>query len=96
MMLHRYTTPDPSKTYDECVELGLYGDPLEPIDVLMSHSDCDGIIAHAMCLPMAKALADVIERTPKRGTYDAHVPATLRFAEGLLKAHDAKEDVRFE
>lgn len=68
----------------------------DPLDVLMSHSDCDGEIEHAACLPLADALQGIADRRmPARALYDRWRPATDRFIAGLRKAHAAGENVEF-
>lgn len=80
----------------EAWALGLYADEANPLDVLMSHSDCDGEISAAICAPLADALQDLADRRmPPRGIYDEMRPATERFIAGLHRAAAAGEPVRF-
>lgn len=72
-----------------------YKDPADPLDVLMSHSDCDGEIPAEMCGPMADALEALLPMWPERGFYDGARPATLRFIAGLRRAAAAGEPVEF-
>jgi hypothetical protein len=87
-------------TYEECIKVDGPGWPYvsetDPLDVLMSHSDCEGEIAAEMCGPMADALQDLADRRmPERGIYDDVKPATLRFIAGLRRAAAAGEAVVF-
>lgn len=71
--------------------------PEDPLVVLIVHADCDGIIPAKWCLPLAKRLQGLAERMPDEGA--GHMPsarkAAVQFAEGLLRAHEAEEDVTF-
>lgn len=93
--LHRYVAPNNTNSLEEAWEAGDYRDQSKPINVLMNHSDCDGEIPSEVCGPLADALQEVIERMPKRGTYDQALPATARFIAGLRKAAEAGEAVEF-
>lgn len=92
-------TPDPLGLdgYRRAMEQGLwpYNDENDPLDVLMSHSDCDGEIAAEMCGPLADALEKLLERMPPRALYDTLRPATERFIAGLRRAAAAGEAVEF-
>jgi hypothetical protein len=72
-----------------------YESESDPLDFLMSHSDCDGEIPATMCGPLADALAGLLERMPRRGFYDVARPATERFIAGLRRAAEAGEAVEF-
>jgi hypothetical protein len=72
-----------------------YTNESDPLDFLMSHSDCDGEIPVAMCGPLADALAGLLDRMPRRGLYDVARPATERFVAGLRRAAVAGEPVEF-
>lgn len=68
----------------------------DPLDVLMTHSDCDGEIPHVACAPLADALQGIIDRQmPARALYDQMRPSTERFIAGLRRAHEAGEAVTF-
>jgi len=88
-------------TYEECArsnddKLWPYVSETDPLDVLMSHSDCDGEISASLCGPMADALQDLVNRKmPARGVYDDIRPATERFIAGLRRAAAANEPVVF-
>ena len=90
-----------SYTYAECVRKESeipwpYPSETDPLDVLMSHSDCDGEIAADLCGPMADALQDLIDRRmPSSGLYDDIRPATERFVAGLRRAASAGDAVVF-
>lgn len=81
-------SPDP--TNDE-----LFGrwkqTPDDPLMVLWAHSDCDGVIQSAQCVPLAEALLKLVPdmRDPEQREN------TLRFAAGLLLAASRNEDVEF-
>lgn len=80
----------------EAWNLGLYDDQSDPLNVLMSHSDCDGEIAAEICGPLADALEGLAKRhMPARGTYDEQRPATERFIAGLRRAAAVGEPVEF-
>jgi hypothetical protein len=67
-----------------------------PINVLMSHSDCEGDIPAEVCGPLADALQAIADkRMPPRAIYDEQRPATERFIAGLRKAAAAGEPVTF-
>lgn len=66
----------------------LAGDPLV---LLLTHSDCEGVIECRDCLPLARRLEEVAEKV---GGVDLK-RAILRFAAGLRAAAAAKEDVVF-
>lgn len=69
----------------------------DPLSILLMHSDCDGKIKWADCMPIAKRLNQILKRIPeRRGTYNGNIPATERFIKGLKKAHRAHEDVDFD
>ena len=74
---------------------GVYGDQDVPINVLMAHSDCDGIIEADICESLASALQALVDKMPARGIYDVMKPATERFIAGLRLAAAAGEDVEF-
>lgn len=78
-----------------------YGEPYEDVlrersipeddalKTLLTHSDCDGEIAHKDCKPLAERL---LELAPKMGAFEAE---TRQFAFGLACAHEAGENVEF-
>ena len=82
----------------------LKGDPLE---VLLSHSDCDGKIHWWKCRDLAFRLAQIYRGSAssdvaghggmdcRRGCYDSMRRATLRFALGCFRAWKAREHLRF-
>lgn len=65
--------------------------PDDPLMVLWSHSDCDGVIQEAQCVPLAEALLRLAPELDGE-----HYADTLRFAAGLLVAAARKEDVEFQ
>lgn len=67
----------------------------DPIDFLMSHSDCDGEIPAEMCGPLADALQGLVDRhMPEHGLYGGGRD-TLRFIAGLRLAASRGEPRRF-
>lgn len=80
-----------SKAYDNGVWLGQWdNDPEDVIDVLMIHSDCEGIIPHRFCQPLAERLAEI---AGDQNGWERD--ATVRFINGLLIAHGRGDDVDF-
>jgi hypothetical protein len=82
---------DLEQAWDE----GFYADQTVPINVLMGHSDCDGIIAAAACGPLADALQLMVDGVAGRADYDSWTPAARRFIAGLRLAAARNEDVEF-
>lgn len=81
---------------DQAWREGFYADQSKPINVLMNHSDCDGIIQADVCGPLADALQGLLDTNmPARAMYDEARPATERFIAGLRRAAAAGEDVEF-
>lgn len=68
----------------------------DPLAILLSHSDCDGVIEHRHCKPLADRLAEIEAILPERAMYDDVKPALARFRAGLLLAHERGEDVEFQ
>lgn len=69
----------------------------DPLHVLLDHSDCDGIIEHKDCKPLAERLYEIVPLLPENTEplgWDWRECAK-RFADGLMKAHEANEDVDF-
>lgn len=70
----------------------------DPIHKLLYHSDCDGIIKHKDCLPMAKSLETLLPLLPD-GEGGGHIgfwkDKTQDFIDGLKLAHEQKVDVEF-
>ena len=70
----------------------------DPLHVLLMHSDCDGIIEHKDCKPIAERLKELIPRMPAGGGgghIDNWLRVTQQFVDGLLEAHDGGSDVEF-
>lgn len=92
----RYGMGNGSRTLEEAWANGDYDDQSDPLNVFMSHSDCDGEIAAEVCGPLADALEGLMERRmPARAYYDIARPATERWIAGLRRAAQAGESVRF-
>ena len=69
-----------------------FEDPVDVIDVLMVHSDCDGRIPARFCLPLAERLSVLIEGADPDADWRT---TTVRFIEGLIRAANRNEDVDF-
>lgn len=84
-----WTKMNPDPTNDELFGRWKKG-PADPLMVLWSHSDCDGVIQTDQCIPLAEALLKLAPdmRNEEREN-------TLRFASGLLLAASRNEDVEF-
>jgi hypothetical protein len=71
----------------------------DPLHILLNHSDCEGIIAHADCAPLAKRLREIAKEFEPGFAAGGHLigvrEACLTFAEGLNKADEEGEDVEF-
>lgn len=75
----------------------------DPLHLLLHHSDCDGEIRWQDCKAIADRLTEIADgaaddhdpERPPRGCYDGMIPAARRFAAGLMRAHEAQEDVEF-
>ena len=65
--------------------------PRDPLEVLWSHSDCDGVIQAEQCLPLAEALLKLAPKLKDAGWRED----TFKFAAGLLLAASRGEDVEF-
>jgi hypothetical protein len=65
--------------------------PHDDLHILINHSDCDGIIEHKDCLRLAHRLKEVAHLI-KESDFKNRAE---QFAEGLLLAHAAGEDVEF-
>lgn len=77
------------KHYDNTVWLGHWDtDPEDVIDVLMVHSDCEGIIPWRFCEPLADRLMTIKLPEPWQDYL-------VQFATGLMLAHMQHEDVGF-
>lgn len=70
----------------------------DPLHVLLNHSECDGSIAHKDCLPLAKRLKELLPLLPEGdggGLIGDWREKTQTFIDGLMRAHEAGEDVEF-
>ncbi len=69
----------------------------DPIRFILAHSDCDGIIPHKQCKPLAKRLTELLPKLDGDG--GGHIGSyrekTQQFIDGLMKAHKKGEDVEF-
>ena len=73
----------------------------DPLSILLAHSDSGGIIEHKDCAPLAKRLLEIagsIAPEPEPGHpwgVDWARRRAEEFAAGLMRAHEAGEDVEF-
>ena len=82
-----------SEHYGNSVWLGHWDtDPADVIDVLMIHSDCDGIIPHRFMERLCHRLMDVMEQQ-EPDSWERK--ATGQFCVGLIEAHIRGEDIEF-
>jgi hypothetical protein len=71
---------------------------VEPLVVLLDHSDCDGWIPWQDCGPLADRLEVILAALPEDDwghLADPHAK-TRRFIDGLREAAAAREDVEFD
>lgn len=70
-----------------------------PLHILLSHSDCDGIIESKDCGPIADALEALLPKLEKADDGGGHIGSyaekTRDFIEGLRLAASRGEDVEF-
>jgi hypothetical protein len=71
-----------------------------PLHTLLNHSDCDGSIAAADCVPLADALEVLLPELAKLDTNEPqwngfYSARTLKFVAGLRLAASLGEDVVF-
>ena len=72
---------------------------MDPLAILLSHSDCDGEIRWQDCENIANALHELITGMTRADTgrpLATYTVDTLQFISGLTTAHARKENVRFE
>lgn len=71
----------------------------DPIHILLHHSDCDGEIEWKDCKPLADRLKEILPGMPD-GEAAGHIgnwkDKTQAFINGLMLAHEAKENVVFQ
>jgi hypothetical protein len=72
----------------------------DPLNLLLSHSDCNGRIKWYECRAIAVRLSQLlrtmrIDKFTTRANYDRNYEATKRFALGLAKAWRERRDVMF-
>ena len=94
--LHHVITGDPNerKYLEAAWESGKYDDQEVAINILMNHSDCDGIIPTLFCGYLADELEKLAEKMPDIDEWDMK-ETTLQFAAGCRAAFEACEDVEF-
>lgn len=73
----------------------------DPLTILLTHSDCEGVIEHKHLKLLADRLRDLLPRFPPLPEGSTEWPnftaraRTLRFIEGLMRAHELGENVEF-
>jgi len=88
--------PDEEESLRTAWERDDYGDQTKAINVLMNHSDCDGMIPHGVCQGLADDLEHLADKMPDDDDDMYGMRAqTLRFAAGLRSAHEDGENVEF-
>ena len=60
------------------------------LSVLLYHSDCDGIIEHKHCAPLAQRIRELVDKMPTSMQEDTRI-----FADGLIALHEECADVEF-
>lgn len=86
-----YQFPDNSPDITEDIMMGKWDEnPTDVIFVLMLHQDCEGIIPHRFCEPLARRLEELIDKQDEEWE-----DTTFQFITGLLNAHVRGEDVDF-
>lgn len=93
----RIPVQDATDGYPNSVYLGDWeSDPLDIIDVLMIHSDCEGEIPHRFTGPLAARLDGFRQQMTAETDPDGYLrAATTRFVNGLLDACARGEAVDF-
>ena len=70
-----------------------------PLIILLTHSDCDGIISWRSCRGIARELEKILPNIGEEEDGGGHVgnyrKKTKIFIEGLMNAYNAKENLRF-
>lgn len=74
----------------------------DPVSFLLWHSDCSGIIPFGLCKPLASELLAIAESVDVDEMCGGHIEANSglkavidKFANGLMLAHENKENVEF-
>ena len=65
----------------------------EPLNILLSHSDCDGVITHQETLPLANRMQEILDQNPQLESWVKE--RMVQFINGLKDAYEAGEDVDF-
>lgn len=68
---------------------------VDPLLVLLMHSDCDGLIPAALCTAIADRLDSILPNVQDFGWGRSHTDETMQFARGLRLAAERGEDVEF-
>lgn len=88
-------------------ESSYWGDGFSPethpgLEILISHSDCDGVISPSDCVLVAKDLSSLLPEIDKLGGGSGHISArggyggvTRKFIAGCESAAAAGEDLEF-
>lgn len=66
--------------------------PKDDLHILLNHSDCEGIIENKDCLALATRLQELAPLIEEKYYRDR----AIQFAEGLIEAHHAGDDVEFQ
>jgi hypothetical protein len=66
-------------------------EPADVLDVLLLHSDCDGIIPHRFCAPLADRLSGLVVNDNQEWS----AARSEQFIDGLRFAHSDNDDVIF-
>lgn len=86
------------ETHDnrECALNGRWAaTPDDPLDVLLEHSDCDGVIQWEQAGPLADELEKLLPKMKPGDDAGDDRGLTMRFIAGLRKAATEHEDVEF-
>ncbi len=71
----------------------------DPLTVLLTHSDCEGVIEHKYLKPLAERLRRLVPKLHAEEDEFAHAITmggrTVKFIEGLMRAHELGENVEF-
>ena len=107
VLMGEHTFELPDIPYDTLTEENVLGDwgtpPADPLMILLGHSDTEGVIHHQDAMPLALRLRTLVEGIAEHSHYSIGSPLqhieetrTWDFARGLLRAHEAEEDVTFQ
>lgn len=76
---------------------------IDPLALLLWHSDCGGILPKRSCRPIANCLYEIAPKIPLEERGSPHIErggglrdCVIKFADGLMKAHQSGEYVIFQ